>query len=159
MRKIIPLIALFVTLSACDLGQPPVVSLPVFFVLIDETGYQSSVFRSGGQFMMQFVIRNTSDKVLTVYRGDSGPDVIFKITKEDSVIATSIDGYAFIQVPSVGKIAPLEAMHWEWVAPNTAARTKKVVLSPGQYQASVYFRSIDNAEIKQPSAILFTVIP
>jgi hypothetical protein len=153
------LIAVFtICLSGCDMGQPPVVSLTATFYFYDARGVHTSVFRSVDNFTIGFIVRNTTDKVLTYYRGDSSPDVIFRISQGDSVVASSIDGYSFVQIPSEVQVQPGETLMGQWTAPNTPARVPKIVLRSGIYEAHVIFRRFSNAHVDQPPPMPFTII-
>jgi hypothetical protein len=106
---------------------------------------------------MTFALQNTIKQTLTYYRGDASPDVIFKIIRNDSVIATSIDGYAFIQVPSVGHLAQGQVLQGYWKAPAMPAQFPRKVLTPGFYRADVAFPRFNEADIKQVSTLGLTI--
>jgi hypothetical protein len=158
MRAIILFAAFFLLLSGCDKGETSIEPLSPTFMLTDTSGHQASVFRSGQDFEMTFVVGNSTGKTLTYYRGDSSPDVIFTITRNDKVCATSIDGYAFIQVPSIAHLDPDEILQGLWRAPNTPAQFPRKVLLAGSYLAHVSFPVFHEVESKQVSAIAFSII-
>jgi hypothetical protein len=116
------------------------------------------VFRSDDNFVITFSIQNTTEHALTFYRGDASPSVIFRIIRSDSIIATSIDGYVFIQVPLIGRLDPGNSLQGIWRAPTTPAQFPKIVLSPGSYRVQVSYPRFAEVEIKQVSALRFTII-
>ena len=158
MRAIILFAAFFLVLSGCDAGETSTEPLSPTFMLTDTSGHQASVFRSGEEFELTFVVRNSTGKTFTFYRGDSSPDVIFTITRNDTVCATSVDGYAFIQVPSIAHLEPEEILQGLWRAPNTPAQIPRRVLPAGSYEARVSFPDFQEAQSKHASPIAFSII-
>ena len=126
------------------------------FSLSDTTGHASTVFRSGEQFLMSFSVVNTTNDTLTYHYSE--PPVVFSILKNRSVVASSIDGYAFPMNVNTGLVAPGKALANSWKAPNTPAQNPKVVLAPGTYEASVSFSQFDEAKVDPVPTISFSVI-
>ncbi len=67
MRATILFAIFILLLSGCDEGQTSIELLSPTFTLTDTSGHQTSVFRSGQDFEMTFVVRNSTRK---------GPDTL-----------------------------------------------------------------------------------
>jgi hypothetical protein len=106
---------------------------------------------------MAFAVQNTSSLTLTYYRGDASPDVTFKIMRNDTIVASSVDGYVFIQIPSAGHLDAGQILRASWKAPTTPAQFPKVHLSPGLYVAQVGYPSFDEAGKYKSLRTSFTV--
>ena len=132
-------------------------SLTATFTLADTTGKQGSQFHSGAEFLLSFTLTNTTHDTLTFHRGNSGPSITFHIFKNDSTVATSIDGYAFLEVVLGGYVAPGESLQGVWRAPTTPVQNPKVVLNLGTYSATVSFPSFDQAKVNPVSPIIFSI--
>jgi hypothetical protein len=133
--------------------------LTATFTLADSAGHPSTTFYSGDHFDMSFSLINTTADTLTYHRGSTAPPVIFEILRSDSVVATSIDGYAFVQVVLGGFVAPGDSLIGDWEAPNTPAQSPRVVLSPGSYQAKVLYPAFEQTETNSVSTINFAIVP
>jgi len=161
MKFIYFFIITFIFLSGCDILQTKSdnnYNLTASFNLSDTTGQESNTFNSGESFNMSFRLINSTPDTLTYTRGSPAPSVIFQILREDSVEATSVDGYAFLQVVLGGSLAPGDTLKGFWKAPNTPAQYPKVILTSGNYQAKVTFPKFNNANINQVSPINFSII-
>lgn len=84
---------------------------------------------------MRFELTNNSGKDL-IY-DYTGVPVIFEIHQNDSIIATSVDGYLFPEVILRDTINNNETYHFNWIAPNTPVKGTKIILQAGNYQAFV----------------------
>jgi len=163
MNHWILLTTLTLGVVGCDLGDDqtptPLEPLSATFRLTDTCGHEVTSFRSGEDFDISLSVVNTTSRRLTVYRGDSSPDVIFRILQADTVVATSIDGYAFAQVATIGYIEPGQALEGRWRAPNTHAQNPRIVLIPESYRVQSFFPRFDEVEVKQVLPINFSITP
>lgn len=128
------------------------------FSLMDTTGQSSTQFSSGEEFRLIYSLTNNSKDTLTYYRGNSGPAIIFEIQKNDNVVASSVDGYAFEAIAFKNHLAPGKSLSGNWLAPTTPAQYPKAVLGPGQYKATVSYPIFQEAKVDTVSPIYFTVI-
>lgn len=159
------LVLITVLLIGCDIGTESGMQqsnslsnadLIAVFKLADTTGQISTVFHSREMFDMSFSLTNTTEDTLTYHF--SFPPVIFKILKNDTVVASSIDGFAFTMDIRTGYVAPGASLQGRWRAPNTGPQNPKVVLSPGMYEASVSFATFDQVRVNPVSRIAFSVV-
>lgn len=134
-------------IMGCDLGRPisdgDVLSSAVY--LKDTVGHETTVFRSGEDFDIAVELTNISGRRLQFTRGNSGPDVLFKILRGDSVIAYSTNG-PFLMVVTIGHLDPGETMEGHWRGPSPVNRSPKVVLSPGTYRLVICFPKFEQVE-------------
>gem|GEM_PF-2784206 len=128
------------------------------FVLTDTTGYPKSIFSRGEQFNLSFAYINTTADVMTYVKGSSAPSVIFEILKNDSVVASSVDGMGFAQVLIGGSLAPNDTLMGQWRAPNTPYQFPKVILSPGSYKARALYPTFGQAAASSHLDIPFSVV-
>jgi len=159
MRTIIifGLIAIFI--SSCNQSTSPSDKfLTATFTLTDTDGQTILQIHSGEEFKLAFTLTNTTKETLTFYRGSTAPPVTFEITKNDSVIASSIDGYDFLAVVLGDSVAVGQSLQGEWQAPTTPAQNPKIILRPGSYNAKVLFPDFKQAKINPVSSIKFSVI-
>jgi len=162
MRHFSLLVAIAFCIGGCDLGEripTPSESLQPTFRMTDTTGRETNSFRFGEEFDVSFTVINTTGKTLTFYRGDSGPDVVFRILKADTLIASSIDGYVFLMVVTVGHLPSGETLQGLWRGPNTPARTPRLVLPPGIYTVQAFYPQFDEVGVKKVSPMIFSVLP
>lgn len=108
---------------------------------------------------MTFSIVNTTNDTLAYERANSGPSVIFRILKGDSVVASSVDGYAFLMVVLGGTVVPHDTLRGYWKTPTTPAQNPKVTLYQGSYEAQVLFPRFDMVQVDSVTPIPFTVEP
>ena len=159
MRIIIIMAAITIFMSGCDQSTSPSDKLlTATFTLADLNGEKFSQLHSGEEFKLEFTLINATDETLTFYRGSSAPPVTFEITKNDSVIASSVDGYAFLAVVLGGSIAPGDSLQGSWRAPTTPAQNPKIILSQGSYEAKVLFPNFKQVKVNSVSSIKFSVI-
>lgn len=161
MHKTIPVFVLLVGITGCDLGERTPGStepLSAAFRLTDAAGRETTSFRSGEEFDFVFVLTNTTGGEVTFRKADYGPLAHFTILRGDSVVATSIDGYAFPMVATTGRLEPGQSLQEYWRAPNTPARDPRITLAPGAYEARVAFVSFDNVNVKQVRPVSFSII-
>ena len=161
MKNTILALALIAGIGGCDLGEQASTSiepLSATFQMTDTSGRQTTNFRSGEDFEMGFTVSNTARKTLTYHVGSSGPVVIFQILQGDSVVATSVDGYAFLMVVVTGHIQPGQSLGERWRGPNTPARNPQIVLDPGPYTVRASFVGFDEVEIEPVSPIAFSIV-
>lgn len=141
MKQFPPFAIVAAIIAGCGLmapGTSRTYNLTANFLISDTTGRAATHFVSGESFDMSFsMVNNTGDTL--VYYGSPQPPVVFRILKNGSVVATSIDGYAFPQVVVGRALLPGDTLKGYWRAPTTPAQTPPVVLSPGTYQAEVAF--------------------
>jgi hypothetical protein len=160
MKTIIIFGLIAICINGCNQSTSPSDKpLTTTFTLTDTSGQTVSQFHSGEEFKLAFTVTNTTKDTLTFYRGSTAPAVIFQIMKNDSVIASSVDGYAFLAVVLGGYVAPGQSLQGEWKAPNTPAQNPKVLLNPGSYQAKVLFPNFNQAKVNPVSSITFSVSP
>ena len=157
MRIAIMVAALASLIVGCDLGESTSPSISASFVLTDTSGHPSSTFRSGDDFLMTLNVQNNSNLQLTYYRGDDSPDVIFDIIRDGIVVASSVDGYAFVQIPSIGHLDAGHTLRGSWRAPTTLAQFPKVRLSAGSYLVRVSYPRFDQVGDGNILTTTFTV--
>lgn len=162
MKTAISLLLAVVIITGCSLlgrkSNRTSILAPTF-TLTDTTGHVTTTFHSGEHFIMTFSLVNTSREGLSYRRGSTKPPVVFKIVRNDSTVATSIDGYAFAQVVLGGYLAVGDTLKGRWTAPTTPPQNPKVVLSPGSYKAKVVYPAFDQeVTVKPVSPVDFTVI-
>ena len=151
-----------VLFNACNQTTPPNtgnVVLTATFTVTDTIGEKSTQFHSKEELILSFSLTNSTNDTLTYPRGNSGPSVIFHILKNDSTVAASIDGYAYLAVALPGFLPPGQNLQGGWQAPTTPAQNPKVVLSPGSYTATVSFPTFDQAKVNPVSPITFSIVP
>ena len=153
----------FLSLTFCVLAcnqstSPDDIVLRATFTLTDTLGQTVSQLHSGENFYLSFFLTNTSNDTLTYYRGSSAPPILFQIVKDDSVVASSADGYAFLMFVSQGRLAPEQKLDYDWKAPTTPPQYPKVVLEPGYYKAAVLHPDFNEARTEKISPISFELI-
>jgi hypothetical protein len=161
MKVTVFVFTLALLIFGCDMGQRsviPIEPLSAIVQLTDTSGRETTTFHRGENFDINFTLVNTTGKKLTFYRGDSGPDVMFSVFRNDSLIATSIDGYVFLMVVSTGHVEPGQTLRGYWRGPTTPAQNPRVTLNEGLYKLQVSFPKFDQVEVKEVPAIQFAVI-
>ena len=128
------------------------------FTITDTTGYSKTTFSPGEHFDLSFTYVNTTTDTLTYIRGSSAPPVIFEILKDDIVIASSVDGYSFVQVLLGGHLTPKDTLKGQWQAPNTQYQYPKAILTPGLYQAKVIFPTFGQTAASSHLDIAFSIV-
>ena len=155
--KIMSLLALVtVFISGCDLVNTKSTEklIPVF-TLTDTTGQVSRTFHPGENFVMSYSMINTTSFTLDYY--SSQPPVIFQILRNDSVIASSIDGYSFTQDATRRYLMPDSVLKATWKAPTTPPQFPKVILTPGSYEAKVVFIGFNQVKVESVPGIVISV--
>lgn len=107
------------------------------FELYDNDEVKKTIFKSGEDFKMIFMVTNLSGKDL--YYGYTGVPVVFEIHQNDSTVATSTDGLVFAQVALKGTIKNGETFKADWLAPSSKGRIPKISLPAGNYKAYVKY--------------------
>ena len=151
------LVLLLVSLIGCDLGEPQNGgSIKTDFRLRDMSGSESYSFPSGDEFNMHLALTNQTKQTQAFAFGP--PTVFFQIRLGDSLICTSIDGLAFVQVVERGTIEAGKTFSHEWRAPNSPGLPGRIILQPGQYiaRASIGY-SFDNFGVLPAKELAFTV--
>ena len=136
-----------------------VADLTASFELTDTAGRAKPIIHSGESFGLSFRLINTTSDTITYRRANTGPVVIFEILRNDSIVATSVNGYAFAQVVLGGVLAPRDTLYGYWEAPTTPAQYPKATLYAGDYDARVLLPPFDNAKISAAQQIGFPVSP
>jgi hypothetical protein len=88
---------------------------------------------------------------------DSGPDIRFVIEHNDSVVATSMDGYGVHAVVEDAFLAPADTMRGHWLAPTTPEQEPKVMLPSGLYKARAIYPDFEGADVFPIDEITFLV--
>ena len=161
MSKTIFILLVVAGLVGCDFGEHTLTSLEPLSAtvrLTDTLGHDVSTFHAGEGFDISFALTNTTGTTLTFYKGDSGPNVVFKIWRGDSVVSTSVDGYLFTHIPHTYQLEPGQSLQEHWRAPNTPTQTPKIVLSPGLYALRASVMRFEEAAVNQVSSIAFFII-
>ncbi len=151
---------LALSVNGCDLGQEgsgPAETLEASVHLADTTGRQTTAFHPSEDFEISFALANTTGRRLTFGRASSAPDVQFRVTKGDSLVASSIDGYVFSMAAPLGYLDPGQTMRGYWRGPTTPVQDPKVKLDVGSSMLYVSFPRFDLAEVKEVPAIQFSV--
>ncbi|GAB6283631.1 MAG: hypothetical protein STSR0008_24150 [Ignavibacterium sp.] len=159
MKKIYFLLLAGIFLIACneDNSSVGVNVVNTQFKLYDINGVEKTTFKSGNNFEMRFLLVNLSGRDLSYHF--TGTPVFFEIHKNDSIIATSVDGLLFPEVILYGEVKNGEIIRDKWIAPNSVARDPKLILSPGNYKAFVkhYAFFDDNVTIKESLPVEFVI--
>ncbi len=101
IEAMVLMVSISFVLDGCDLlkiNPNAAMNLTASFILIDTSGNVKPIIHTGESFGLSFMLINTTSDTITYRRGNTGPAVIFEILKNDSIVATSVDGYAFAQV-------------------------------------------------------------
>jgi hypothetical protein len=155
---ILSILALF-AFRACDLFTPPArESYPVVceFSLTNDSGVPTNVFKTGESFDLTCQVHNGGavDKIYV----HTGPSLFFEIWRADSVIVSSIEGLAWIQVVLVDTLGAGKTDIYHWRAPWTPARQTPLILPPGSYRAHVVAHyGFTDGFLLRPADIPFTV--
>lgn len=161
MCRTIALLAFTIGMVGCDFGEHTSASLEPLSAtvrLTDTLGNDASTFRAGECFDTSFTLTNITGTTLTFYKGDGGPYSVFKIWRGDSIVATSVDGYASIMVAITGHLEPGHSLQAYWRAPNTPPRMPKIVLSPGLYEVRASVMRFDEVAVNQVPPIPFSIV-
>ena len=127
------------------------------FKLYDSNGVEKTIFKSGDDFEMRFLLVNLSGRDLSYHY--TGIPVTFEIYQNDSIVATSVDGLTFAQVILGGALKNGESFKANWMAPNSPARDPKLILPVGNYKAFVkHYGFFDNSKLKESSPVEFEII-
>jgi hypothetical protein len=127
------------------------------FTLTDTLGISDRYFNSGELFNLDFILVNTSPDTMFYTKYDSGPDVRFEIILDDSVVASSMDGYGAYQMVEDAFLAPNDTMSGHWLAPTTPEQDPKITLASGLYKATVSYPDFDGPEVNPVDEILFLI--
>jgi hypothetical protein len=152
-------VILLASLVGCDLGEPQSSgSITTDFRLRDMNGNESNTFRSGIEFQMHLTLTNETRHIQDFTFG--APTVFFEVRIGDSLVCTSVDGLAFVQVVERGRILAGQTFSHEWRAPNSPVLPGRIVLQPGQYiaRASIGY-SFDNFDRLPARELTFTIMP
>jgi len=152
------LILTFCVFACNKITSPFDTTLNATFAMTDTLGHSISQLHSGESFYLSFFLTNTTKRTLTYYSGSSAPPILFKIVVDDSLVASSTDGYDFLMFVSEGRLAPGQKLDTNWKAPTTPAQSPKVILQPGKYEAFVYYPNFNEAKINKISPITFEVV-
>lgn len=160
LRYKLPIFLLLLIVSGCGLvdSNSNLKMNNPSFTITDTTGHSKTTFSPDEHFDLSFAYINTTPFTLTYTRGSSAPPVIFEILKDDSVIASSVDGYSFAQVVLGGHMTPKDTLKGQWQAPNTLYQNPKAILTPGLYQARVLFPSFGQTTASSHLDIAFSII-
>ncbi len=122
--KLITFVALITFfIGSCSQSTTPTnIVLQATFTLTDTLGQTVSQFHPGEEFLLSFILTNTSSDTMTYYRGSTAPPVLFQILKDDSVIASSTDGYDFMMVVLRGNLASGKRLQEYWKGPKAAGQ-------------------------------------
>ncbi len=130
-------------------------SLTATFSLADTTGRADTTFRSGQQFMISFLLVNTTPDTIKYYSVYCDPSVIFGIFRNDSEIVGSPAGCD--NLISLNYFKPGDTLRGQWEAPNSYDGL--VFLSPGSYAAKVVFPNLAHWKGVNPiPSLSFSVI-
>lgn len=162
IEAMVLMVSISFVLDGCDLlkiNPNAAMNLTASFILIDTSGNVKPIIHTGESFGLSFMLINTTSDTITYRRGNTGPAVIFEILKNDSIVATSVDGYAFAQVVLGGVLPPRDTLSGYWKAPTTPAQYPKVILYAGAYEARFLLPPFDNAKVSVTEQIRFSVSP
>ena len=162
MRASFALAFAFAFFSGCKssvTGTPPSekeYDITAVFSLSDTDNGGETRFRAGDNFDLSFVMVNrTAD---TLYYDVTGPPpVVFTITHKCSVVASSVDGYGFIQIVKRKTFLPGDTLQARWRAPITPAQKPRVRLVQGVYNAGVTFPTFPGRTVSPIEPIPFAV--
>ncbi len=121
-------------LAGCNEDKILTGSLEVNFSLSKLDGTPGETFRSGEQFIVRLAITNLTGETRSY--SYTPPNSVFRISHGDSVMITSVDGYAFPQVVLGVSIKPGETATYQWLAPTSGTYPQGIILPPGRYQAT-----------------------
>ena len=159
-------IALLILLSAligrsCDSGLDLMTesgNVVTTLALADTNGLPQTTFHFGESFDFTFGITNLTQHAQTYHH--TGPTVRFEIVQGDSILATSVDGLAWIQVVLEGSIPLGGSESATWRGPKPLGGNPYFKLYPGQYSARAklgyYFEAVRPAA---PPPVTFVVVP
>lgn len=144
MKPIIPTLIISLAAYGCESIQSPKYSsenggeIRTEFKLTNTWGAIKTTFRSGENFFMDYTLTNETGK--TQHYTIAPPFTVFEIWSGDSLISTSIDGFAFaMSAPIRTKLEHSQSLSYFWLAPNTIATPGRITLRPGNYEAKVQF--------------------
>jgi hypothetical protein len=158
MKKIYFFLIVVIGFTACndDNSSVGVNGVNTQFKLYDSNGDEKTIFKSGDDFEMRFLLANLSGRDLSYHY--TGTPVFFEIHQNDSIIATSVDGLSFPQVILGDELKNGRIFRDKWIAPNSSARNPKLILPAGNYKAFVkHYGFFDNVKIKESSAVEFVI--
>jgi hypothetical protein len=139
-----------------DNSSVMVTDISTQFKLYDTNGVEKTVFKSGEDFEMKFILFNLSGEDLTYHY--TGVPVYFEIYQNDSIVATSYDGLSFPQVVLEDKVVSGKTFTSNWIAPNSIARNPKLALTSGNYKAIIkHFVFFDKFQIRESLPIEFLI--
>ena len=161
MRTILILLLSALIGRSCDSGVETVTDqgkMVTSFALADTNGLTQSTFRFGDKFDFKFSITNLtkSEQVYAL----TGPSVVFEILSGDSILATSVDGEAWILSVDHRSIPSGGSEQVTWRGPKPRGGNPYFVLNPGGYIARVNLRyGFTNVKAPIPPVIPFVVVP
>lgn len=158
MKKIYFLFLAVIFLIACneDHSSVGVNGVNTQFKLLDSNGVEKTIFKSGDDFEMRFLLVNLSGSDLSYHY--TGIPVFFEIHQNDSIVATSVDGLTFAQVVLGGAVKSGEFYKANWLASNSPAGDPKLILPAGNYKAFVkHYGFFDNIKLKESSPVEFVI--
>ena len=85
------------------------------------------------------------------------PGISFYIEENDERIASSIDGYGFLQVIMNYKLAPGDTLKGSWLGPTTPAQDPQINLDAGKYTACAEFQGTPELSISCETEIIFNI--
>ena len=130
-------------------------NINVSFTLSDTTGKLSTTFRSGEQFIVSFLLINTTSKPIT-YITDISPIVGFEILKNDSVIAQSEYG-GNNSIPAPMLLLTGDTLQGVWKAP-TSLWKPNLILAPGTYEVALWYPTFPDGGVNPIKPIEFSII-
>lgn len=134
LRLVFSLAAVMLSsLMGCNQFEVPTKTLIVDFRLSKLDGTLSDSFHAGEKFDMRLVITNRTGEIRRYSYTE--PNYLFKISKNDTVVITSIDGLLFPQVFVSDSIMPDQTVSYNWLAPTSVYYPDGFQLTPGKYQA------------------------
>lgn len=159
MKSLLVIIFAGAIISACNQSTSPVLRpLAISFTLTDTTGTVISQTRTGQNFVLSFSLVNTTPDTLTYGWANTDSAVVFRILRDGSERASSVDGYIFEEYDRHASLPPRDTLRARWLAPTTPAQHAKVVLAPGTYQARVDAPYFYNIKVDPIPDITFDVV-
>lgn len=125
-------------------------TLQVSFMMTDTMGQKARIFRVGEKFDAFFKLVNSSNEELNWLNGEDGPDAVFLIMKDNTLITSSINDRNFSDVIVVKSLKPGQELDSYWRGPD-------IQLVPGSYRLNMkvaFFNSIRASEIEPISFVI-----
>jgi hypothetical protein len=160
MKTAVWLMLVALWFRGCELLQSPGPSdgpVRITMTLTDTTGAPQREFHVDEPFMLMAITTNTGSAHQDYQR--TGPTGFFEIRSGDSIVSTSIDGQAWIQVVREEQLPGGASDTIAWLGPQPRSSLwKRIVLDPGTYTARyVPHRQFTSVHPELPGDIPFTV--